>query len=81
MKTHISPRPAKAAGPVPIDPRAIYYAEDLERLLGLSRDALRRERRAGRLRVARRLGRYHVLGQWILEWVRTGELPRKSQGE
>ena len=77
------PAPALTAieppGPHVIIPTALYWGEDLRRHLGLSEHALRRERRAGRLRVARVLGCYCCLGEWLLEWVRGRELPRPGK--
>jgi hypothetical protein len=34
--------------------------------------------REGRLRIARRAGRYYILGRWLLEWLEGGELPPRQ---
>lgn len=64
-----------------IRPHAVYFADDLRRLLRFGRDTLARERAAGRLRVAERCGRLYVLGEWILQWIREGEIPAPSRSE
>jgi hypothetical protein len=45
----------------------------------LTRTTLNRELRLGRLRVAKRAGRYFLLGEWLLSWLRNGEVPRKEK--
>jgi hypothetical protein len=45
----------------------------------LAQATLRREVRRGRLRVSKRAGRYYVLGAWLLEWLRTGEIRRRCR--
>jgi len=62
-----------------VDPNAVYLKDEFRRLFGVSSSTLGREVREGRLRVAKRVGRYFLLGEWILEWIRSGELPRRSQ--
>jgi hypothetical protein len=76
-------RPAQAeAPPAPpphvIQPTAVYTVEQLQAALGLARSTVRTERRMGRLRVAKRAGRYYVLGAWLLEWLQAGELKRRA---
>lgn len=56
-----------------INPSAIYTLDDLARI-GVKASAVRREHRAGRLRISKRLGRYFVLGAWLLEWIEAGEM-------
>jgi hypothetical protein len=56
---------------------AIYSLEAARQALGLKKDTLRREVRLGRLRVAKRAGRYYVLGNWLLEWLEGGEVRRR----
>jgi hypothetical protein len=56
---------------------AVYSLESGRLALGLKRDTLRREVRLGRLRVAKRAGRYYVLGAWLLQWLEGGEVRRR----
>src|SRR5262249_41097329 len=63
----------RPAEPVEIRPLAIYYLADLQRL-GLRASTVRREHRLGRLRIAKRGGRILVLGEWLVEWVWSGEI-------
>jgi hypothetical protein len=56
---------------------AVYSLETARAALGLAKATLKREIRIGRLRVARRAGKYFILGAWLLEWLETGEIPRK----
>jgi hypothetical protein len=48
--------------------------------LCLTKTTLAREVRLGRLRVSKRAGRYFILGSWLLQWLREGEMtrPRKN---
>jgi hypothetical protein len=64
-----------------IPPDAILYLSELQALLHLPATCLKREVRLGRLRVARRSGRYMTTGGWVMEWVRTGEVRPKSRAE
>jgi hypothetical protein len=59
-----------------LDPLRVFTAEELRRALGLRKSTLRREVRERRLRVARRAGKYFILGEWVIEWLRGGELKR-----
>jgi len=45
--------------------------------LELAKNCLPREIRLSRLRVAKRGGKYLILGAWLLEWIEAGELPRR----
>jgi hypothetical protein len=73
----VTGEPAAAPPPfVPVDPTGVYFADAFERLFRLKRSTLRREVREGRLRIAKRAGRYFLLGRWILEWVEGGEVRR-----
>jgi hypothetical protein len=58
----------------------VYSGEDAIRILRLRKSTIRREVRAGRLRVSKRAGRYYLLGEWLLEWLRGGELRRGPAG-
>jgi hypothetical protein len=60
-------------------PTAAYSLDQARRLLGLKKNCLPREARLGRLRVSKRAGRYFVLGEWLLEWISTGELARPAR--
>jgi hypothetical protein len=61
-----------------INPTAVYRLGDVQVLLGLGKTTAVREIRARRLRVAKRAGRYFILGDWLLEWIRAGELRRRE---
>jgi hypothetical protein len=60
--------------PHTISPTAVYDLEAARLALNFTRSTLNRERRLGRLRVAKRAGKYYLLGEWLLEWIRTGEV-------
>jgi len=49
-----------------------------QQALGLSKTALAREVRLGRLRCAKRGGRHYFLGTWIMDWLRNGEVRRNA---
>jgi hypothetical protein len=69
----------KCAGKIPIiDPRAVLTIEQARVALHLAKNCLPREIRLGRLRVAKRAGKYLILGEWLLEWIKAGELPRRQ---
>jgi hypothetical protein len=55
-----------------IDPNGVWLIDDATALLRLSPTCLRRAARTGALRVSRRGGRYYVLGEWLLDWLRAG---------
>jgi hypothetical protein len=63
-----------------VHPRAVYTLPSAQRALGLPKTTLHREVRLGRLRVAKRAGRYFLLGEWLLEWLRAGEVSRCKGG-
>jgi hypothetical protein len=48
------------------------------RAFALRETTVRREVREGRLRIAKRAGRYYLLGEWILDWLRGGEIRRRT---
>jgi hypothetical protein len=62
-----------------IHPAAVYSQEAVRLALGLKTATLQREIRLGRLRVAKRAGRYYILGSWLLEWVEKGEVQRRNR--
>jgi hypothetical protein len=61
-------------------PTAVYDLEAARLAFGLTKTTLGRELRLGRLRVSKRAGRYFLLGEWLLEWLRAGELRRRNSG-
>jgi hypothetical protein len=61
-----------------IQPTAVYTVEDLRGIFKLGSSSVRREVRLGRLRIAKRCGRYVCLGEWVLEWIEGGELRRRA---
>lgn len=63
------------AAPFVIEPNGVYLPETVRKALKLRASSLRREIREQRLRVAKRCGRYYLLGSWLLEWIAGGELP------
>lgn len=69
---------ASPAGPAIVRPTAVYSLAEAAQLLKLKKNCLPREVRLGRLRVSKRAGRYFVLGQWLLDWIAAGELPRPA---
>jgi hypothetical protein len=73
--------PAEVAAVHVILPTAVYSVEDCIRLFRLRKSTIRRELREGRLRVSKRAGRYYLLGEWILQWLRDGELVRRPPAE
>lgn len=64
-----------------VEPNATYTAQQLRLALGLRPNTLRREIASGRLRVSRRAGRYFFLGEFVLEWLRSGEVARHERHE
>ncbi len=69
----------QAPMPHRIDPTAVYSVLEAQAALKLKRSTIRRELREGRLRVSKRAGRYFLLGEWLLEWLRGGEIRRNGQ--
>ncbi len=63
---------------------AVYSPEEARRALGLKKSTVAREVREGRLKVAKRAGRYYLLGEWLLAWIRSGVVtprPRPQNGQ
>jgi hypothetical protein len=56
----------------------VYTTESFRRAFGLRTSSLRREVREGRLKVYKRCGKYFILGEDILAWLRAGEARRPS---
>lgn len=65
--------------PHAIVPEAVYDLEAARTALGLAKATLGREIRIGRLRVAKRAGKYLILGRWLLEWIEAGEVPHRKR--
>jgi hypothetical protein len=61
-----------------IRPGAVYGLAQAQIALGLTKTTLGREIRLGRLRVAKRGGKYMILGSWLLEWIASGEVSRQT---
>jgi hypothetical protein len=61
-----------------IQPNAVYSLDQARHTLRLAKNCLPREIRLGRLRVAKRAGKYLILGEWLLQWIAAGELPRRQ---
>jgi hypothetical protein len=79
QRINIQPPPPAAPPPV-IDPRQVFSLPQAGQTLGLAKNCLPREVRLGRLKVARRGGRYYVLGAWLLAWLEAGVVrPRRRQ--
>jgi hypothetical protein len=75
--------PAAAAVPPPVvlHPQAVYSFAQARQALGLTKSTLAREVRLKRLRVSKRAGKYFILGIWLLQWIKDGELRRNKQSE
>lgn len=74
----VPPTPEAIVGPHVIQRTAIYTVPQLRAALGLRASTVRREVREVRLRVSKRTGKYLLLGEWILDWVRGGEIRRNT---
>jgi hypothetical protein len=61
-----------------IHPNAVYTIATLQSALGLTKTTVGREVRLGRLKVSKRAGKYFVLGIWVLQWLRNGEVHREE---
>jgi hypothetical protein len=61
-----------------IQPNAVYDLVAAREALGLSKTTLNRELRLGRLQVSRRAGKYYLLGEWLLAWLRAGQVRKKT---
>jgi hypothetical protein len=56
---------------VTIDPEAIYHEGNLALALDIAPATLARARRDGRLRYSRQGRRVLLLGQWVIDWLKT----------
>jgi hypothetical protein len=78
--TPATPKPTpQPIAPHVIDPQAVYTLDSASRALGLKRGCLPREIRLGRLRAAKRAGKVMLLGEWLLGWIRAGEVRRERK--
>lgn len=77
MKT-VAPS-SKRSEPIVIPANAVYSAAEARIVLGLAKASLGREIRLGRLRVAKRCGKYFFMGSWLIEWIEGGEVTRKPR--
>jgi hypothetical protein len=50
----------------------------VRKAMKLRSSSIRREVREGRLRVAKRCGRYYIVGQWILDWLASAPRPGRT---
>ena len=75
------PAPAADSTPAVIHANAVFTRPQLQQLLGLTREGIRREVKLGRLRVCKRSNRYFFLGEQVLDWLRGGELPRRQPAD
>jgi hypothetical protein len=74
--------PTSATQPVKLDPDAYYITEAvLTAIPWMKASTLRREIRLGRLRAAERCGRHLFRGQWLLDWLASGELAKQTPPE
>jgi hypothetical protein len=55
----------------------LYLVDEIRDIMRWRKSTLRRELREGRLRVSKRAGRYYVLGEWLLEYIKAGEIKRE----
>lgn len=68
----------KAPEPHVIHPNGIYTREIAQRILSLTKTTIGRELRLRRLRCAKRAGRIFILGEWLLTWLREGEVQHRQ---
>jgi hypothetical protein len=68
--------------PCIIEPNAVYTLGGAQEALGLAKGTLPREIRLGRLKAAKRAGKYMITGAWLLEWIEAGVVaPRRAGGD
>ncbi len=60
-------------------PTAVYDLQAAREAVGVAKGCLPREIRLGRLRVSKRGGKYLILGSWILDWIKSGEVTRQRK--
>lgn len=62
-----------------IDPLTVYDLQSGREAVGMAKGCLPREIRLGRLRAAKRGGKILILGEWLIQWVREGEVSRRRE--
>jgi hypothetical protein len=67
---------ANMAVPHVIEANGVYFLDTAQAILRLRDSTIRREVRERRLRIAKRAGRYYILGRWLIEWIERGEIRR-----
>jgi len=65
------------AAPV-IEPLAPYRRHQVAQLLGMPLAGVRAAIKSEGLRRSRRRGRDYILGEWLLEWIKAGEVVRPA---
>jgi hypothetical protein len=75
-----SDRPADP-GPFVVNPNAVYRPSHIASGLQIPVSGVLRYVRNGKLRASRRRGRTLILGQWLIDWLQSGELRRKGSGQ
>jgi hypothetical protein len=70
------PKSTPAVQPHVIRKAAVYTRESAQLAVGGKKTFIAREIRLGRLRASKRGGRYYILGEWLLQWLREGEVRR-----
>src|SRR5262249_33606321 len=78
------PTPPPTTPPAPpaprvIHPDAVFTLDELRQVLGLKRATLKREARAGRLKVSRRCGLLWTTGGWVHSWLADGLVVRPKR--
>jgi len=76
LQAAVQPQP-EPVQPHIIHPTAVYFVDQAQKILRLKESTIRREVRAGRLQIAKRAGRYYLLGAWIISWLQAGAIQRR----
>jgi hypothetical protein len=58
---------------------AVYLLSSLAQETPFNKTTLKREARLGRLRVAKRGGKYVTTGKWLMQWVEAGEVKPRNK--
>lgn len=64
-----------------IDPNQVFDLEGARAAIGVKKSCLQRELRLRRLRYSKRAGKVWITGEWLLNWIREGEMtkPRRMK--
>jgi hypothetical protein len=62
-----------------IHPTTVYTLPEATAALTAKTHTLVREIRMRRLRASKRGGRYYLLGEWLIEWLRAGEVKKPAR--